>query len=116
MPVSAASRVPNARRSGTFRIGGKTSVNRLGFGAMRLTGSGVWGEPEDRDEALRTLRRLPTLGVNFVDTANSYGPDVSEKLIREALHAYVGILVATKAGSSMSSGPSSTRASSSTPA
>jgi len=90
--------VPNARTSGTFRIGGKIPVNRLGFGAMRLTGPGVWGEPEDRDEALRTLRRLPALGVNFVDTANSYGPDVSEKLIREALHPYVGILVATKAG------------------
>src|SRR5579862_632311 len=98
MPASAASRVPNARTSGTFRIGGKIPVNRLGFGAMRLTGPGVWGEPEDRDEALRTLRRLPALGVNFVDTANSYGPDVSEKLIREALHPYVGILVATKAG------------------
>lgn len=90
--------MPNARTSGTFRIGGKIPVNRLGFGAMRLTGPGVWGEPEDRDEALRTLRRLPALGVNFVDTANSYGPDVSEKLIREALHPYVGILVATKAG------------------
>ena len=90
--------MPNARTSGTFRIGGKIPVNRLGFGAMRLTGPGVWGEPEDHDEALRTLRRLPALGVNFVDTANSYGPDVSEKLIREALHPYVGILVATKAG------------------
>ncbi len=98
MPASATPRVPNARTSGTFRIGGKIPVNRLGFGAMRLTGPGVWGEPEDRDEALRTLKRLPALGVNFVDTANSYGPDVSEKLIREALHPYVGILVATKAG------------------
>jgi pyridoxine 4-dehydrogenase len=98
MPASAAPRVPTARTSGTFRIGGKIPVHRLGFGAMGLTGPGVWGEPEDRDEALRTLKRLPTLGVNFVDTANSYGPDVSEKLIREALHPYVGILVATKAG------------------
>jgi pyridoxine 4-dehydrogenase len=98
MPASTAPRVPNARTSGTFRIGGKIPVHRLGFGAMRLTGPGVWGEPEDRDEALRTLKRLPALGVNFVDTANSYGPDVSEKLIREALHPYVGVLVATKAG------------------
>jgi pyridoxine 4-dehydrogenase len=98
MPASAAPRVPTARTSGTFRIGGKIPVHRLGFVAMGLTGPGVWGEPEDRDEALRTLKRLPTLGVNFVDTANSYGPDVSEKLIREALYPYVGILVATKAG------------------
>lgn len=65
---------------------------------MRVTGPGVWGEPEDRAEALRTLMHLPALGVNFVDTANSYGPEVSEQLIREALHPYVGILVATKAG------------------
>jgi aryl-alcohol dehydrogenase-like predicted oxidoreductase len=98
MSVSAARRAPNARQSGSFRIGGKISVNRLGFGAMRLTGPGVWGEPDDRDEALRTLRCLPALRVNFIDTANSYGPDVSEKLIREALHPYVGVLVATKAG------------------
>ena len=96
--ATSAARLPNARRAGTFRIGGTISVNRLGFGAMRVTGPGVWGEPEDRDEALRTLMRLPALGVNFVDTANSYGPEVSERLIREALHPYVGILVATKAG------------------
>jgi aryl-alcohol dehydrogenase-like predicted oxidoreductase len=92
------SRLPNARKTGTFRIGGKTAVYRLGFGAMRVTGPGVWGEPADRTEAIRTLKRLPAVGVNFVDTANSYGPDVSERLIREALHPYVGILVATKAG------------------
>lgn len=88
----------NARSAGTFRIGGDIEVNRLGFGAMRITGRGVWGPPADRAEALRTLQRLPALGVNFIDTADSYGPDVSEQLIREALHPYTGILVATKAG------------------
>ena len=88
----------DAGQSGTFTIGGNTTVNRLGFGAMRITGAGIWGEPEDRAEALRTLRRLPELGVDFVDTANSYGPDVSEQLIREALSPYRGMLIATKAG------------------
>ncbi|HET7570932.1 MAG TPA: aldo/keto reductase [Gammaproteobacteria bacterium] len=73
-------------------------INRLGFGAMRITGPGIWGPPEDRAEALRVLRRLPELDVNFIDTADSYGPDVSEPLIREALHPYDGMLVATKAG------------------
>lgn len=87
-----------AARSGTFAIGGDIKVNRLGFGAMRVTGQGVWGEPADRVEAIRTLKRLPDLGVNFVDTADSYGPDVSETLIREALHPYGDILVATKGG------------------
>ena len=89
---------PTAALSGTFDIGGDLTVNRLGFGAMRITGKGVWGEPEDRDEALRVLRRLPELGVNFIDTADSYGPYVSEDLIREALHPYDGIVVATKGG------------------
>jgi len=89
---------PHASLAGTFRIGGEIEVNRLGFGAMRITGRGVWGEPADREGALATLRRLPDLGVNFIDTADSYGPDVSERLIREALHPYPGILVATKAG------------------
>ena len=88
----------NAGAAGTFRIGGDIEVNRLGFGAMRITGRGVWGEPADRAEALRTLQRLPELGVNFIDTADSYGPDVSEKLLREALHPYKGLLIATKAG------------------
>jgi len=88
----------NAAGSGTFRIGGEIEVNRLGFGAMRITGPGIWGEPEYRAEAIRTLERLPALGVNFVDTADSYGPDVSEELIREALHPYDGMLVATKGG------------------
>lgn len=87
-----------AANSGTFKIGGELTVNRLGFGAMRITGPGVWGEPADRDEALRVLKRLPELGINFIDTADSYGPDVSEKLIREALHPYDKRVVATKAG------------------
>lgn len=88
----------DAARAGTFRIGGTILVHRLGFGAMRVTGPGVWGEPEDRAEALRTLRRLPEIGVNIVDTADSYGPDVSEELIAEALRPYRGLLVATKGG------------------
>lgn len=87
-----------ASQSGTFRIGGDIEINRLGFGAMRITGRGIWGEPADKPEAIRTLQRLPDLGVNFIDTANSYGPDVSELLIKEALHPYGDILVATKAG------------------
>jgi pyridoxine 4-dehydrogenase len=88
----------NAARAGSFRIGGELEVNRFGFGAMRITGAGIWAEPRDRAEALRTLRRLPELGINFIDTADSYGPNVSEELIREALHPYPGIVVATKAG------------------
>jgi pyridoxine 4-dehydrogenase len=84
--------------SKTFQIGGEIAVNRLGFGAMQITGPGVWGSPHDRAQALRVLRRLPELGVNFIDTADSYGPDVSEQLIREALHPYDGLLIATKAG------------------
>ena len=87
-----------ATASGTFEIGGELRVTRLGFGAMRIVGDGVWGEPPDRAEALRVLRRLPELGVDFVDTADSYGPFVSEELIREALHPYDRIVVATKAG------------------
>ncbi|HKY18001.1 MAG TPA: aldo/keto reductase, partial [Rhizomicrobium sp.] len=70
----------------------------LGFGAMQITGPGVWGPPRDKAEALRVLRRLPGLGVNFIDTADSYGPDISEQLIREALYPYDGLLIATKAG------------------
>lgn len=88
----------DAGRSGSFKIGGEIAVHRLGFGAMRITGSGVWGAPEDRDEALRTLKRCPELGVDFIDTANSYGPDVSEELIQEALYPYDNMLIATKAG------------------
>ncbi|HZI41435.1 MAG TPA: aldo/keto reductase [Gemmatimonadaceae bacterium] len=87
----------DAGASGQFRIG-DISINRLGYGAMRITGRGVWGPPRDRKAALATLRRLPDLGVNFIDTADSYGPDVSEELIHEALHPYDGMLIATKAG------------------
>ena len=88
----------NAQASGTFSLGGDLTVNRLSFGVMRVTGAGIWGEPEDRDEALRVLKRLPELGVNFIDTADSYGPYVSEDLIHEALHPYDGLVIATKGG------------------
>jgi aryl-alcohol dehydrogenase-like predicted oxidoreductase len=82
----------------TFQIGGEISVNRLGFGAMQITGPGVWGPPRDPAEAIAVLKRLPELDVNFIDTADSYGPDISEQLIRKALHPYDGLLIATKAG------------------
>ena len=88
----------DARASGSFAIGGEMEVVRLGYGAMRVAGPGIWGPPRDREAALATLRRLPELGVNFIDTADSYGPDVSEPLIREALHPYDGLFVATTAG------------------
>ena len=88
----------DAKQSAVFAIGGALTVHRLGFGAMRVTGRGIWGEPADRAEALRVLRRLPELGVDFVDTADSYGPDVSELIIREALHPYPGMVIATKGG------------------
>jgi pyridoxine 4-dehydrogenase len=84
--------------SSSFKIGGEITVYRLGFGAMQITGPGVWGPPRDKAQALRVLKRLPELGINFIDTADSYGPDVSEQLIREALHPYKGLLIATKAG------------------
>jgi pyridoxine 4-dehydrogenase len=88
-----------ATRSGTFAIGGDLTVHRLGFGAMRLTGPGVWGDPADRTEAIAVLRRAIELGINLIDTADSYGPYVSEELIREALHPYpAGLVIATKAG------------------
>jgi pyridoxine 4-dehydrogenase len=87
-----------AHPSGTFEIGDMT-VRRLGFGAMRLTGQGVWGEPADREECVKVVRRAVELGVNLIDTADSYGPNVSEEIIREALHPYPDdVLVATKAG------------------
>lgn len=88
----------NAAAAGRFAIGGDLDVCRLGFGAMRITGKGIWGEPEDGDEARAVLRRLPELGVDLIDTADSYGPAVSERLIREVLHPYAGLVVATKAG------------------
>lgn len=89
----------DASLSGTFSIGGDLKVNRLGFGAMRLTGDGIWGPPKDRDEAIRVLKRLPEIGVDFIDTAESYGPYVSEELIGEALAPYdKGTIIATKSG------------------
>ena len=88
-----------AAPSGTFRIGGDLPVVRLGYGTMQLTGDGVWGEPEDRDGALRVLRRAVEIGVTFFDTADSYGPVVAEELLREALHPYADdVVIATKAG------------------
>ncbi len=87
-----------AAPSGVFALGGNVAVTRLGYGAMRITGPGIWGEPADRGEAIRVLRRAVELGVDFIDTADSYGPDVSEELIREALHPYDGITIATKGG------------------
>jgi pyridoxine 4-dehydrogenase len=86
-----------AAASGQFKLGDRT-INRLGFGAMRVTGEGVWGRPKDRDGAIETLKRLPELGVDFVDTADSYGPFVSESLIKTALRPYDELLVATKGG------------------
>lgn len=89
---------PVAHASGTFAIGGDLTVHRLGFGAMRITGPGIWGDPPDRAAAIALLRRAVELGVDFIDTADSYGPHVSEDLIREALHPYDGIVIATKGG------------------
>lgn len=97
MSTDVASRPADA--SGTFALGGDLPVNRLGYGAMQLTGPGVWGDPRDPDEAVRVLRRAVELGVNFIDTADSYGPFVSEQLIRKALHPYADeLVIATKAG------------------
>jgi aryl-alcohol dehydrogenase-like predicted oxidoreductase len=90
---------PVTSRSGTFLLGGSRPVTRLGFGSMQLTGKGVWGDPADPDEAIRVLRRALELGVDFIDTADSYGPFVAEMLIRRALHPYSeGLTIATKAG------------------
>ncbi len=88
-----------AAAAGTVSIGGDLEVNRLGFGAMRITGRGIWGPPSDHDEAVRVLQRAVELGVDFIDTADSYGPDVSEELIAEALAPYpVGLVIGTKGG------------------
>ena len=88
-----------AAASGTYKLGGDLEVNRLGYGTMQLTGEGVWGEPDDRDEAIAVLRRAVEAGVNFIDTADSYGPEVAERLIHEALHPYPDdLVIATKAG------------------
>src|ERR1700730_16404890 len=90
---------PTAAAAGTIDVGGDLTVNRLGFGAMRITGSGIWGEPPSREQAIATLRRGVELGVNFLDPADSYGPDVSEELIAEALHPYPDdLVIATKGG------------------
>ena len=89
----------SATASGTHDLGGGLLVHRLGFGAMRVTGRGVWGPPRDRKAAIRLLRRVPELGIDFLDTADSYGPNVSEELIAEALHPYPpGVVIATKGG------------------
>ena len=86
------------RASGTFALGGDLTVHRLGYGAMRITGEGIWGPPADPETARAVLRRAVELGVDFVDTADSYGPYVSEDLLREALHPYDGVVIATKGG------------------
>src|ERR1700756_3355573 len=89
----------NASASGTFVLGGHLKIHRLGFGAMRITGEGIWDEPKDPGEASRVLRRAIELGVNFIDTADSYGPEVSERLIGETLYPYPkDLVIATKAG------------------
>lgn len=97
--MSESNNHPNAAASGTFAIGGDIEINRLGFGAMRITGEGIWGEPENPEEAKAVLRRALELGINMIDTADSYGPDVSERLIGEALSPYPeDVLIATKGG------------------
>lgn len=88
----------NVAMSGTFKIGGEVEVHRLGFGAMRVTGDGIWGDPPDLAAARATLKRVPELGIDFIDTADSYGPAVSEDLLRETLHPYRGLVIATKGG------------------
>jgi pyridoxine 4-dehydrogenase len=99
MKAASAKHNPLAAQAGEFTIGGDLRVVRLGFGAMRITGKGIWGQPTDRGEAIRVLRRAIELGINFIDTADSYGPNVSEELIAEALHPYPrDLVIATKAG------------------
>jgi pyridoxine 4-dehydrogenase len=95
----------NATAAGTIEIGGDMVVRRMGFGAMRITGSGIWGDPPDRDQAKATLRRVVELGVNFIDTADSYGPDVSEELIAETLYPYPDDLVIATKGGLLRTGP-----------
>src|SRR5438045_2350185 len=97
--IRRAATAANAECNSMFKIGGDLSVNRLGFGAMRITGDGIWGWPKDRDEARRVLKRAVELGVNLIDTADAYGPETSELLIAEALHPYPkGVVIATKGG------------------
>jgi pyridoxine 4-dehydrogenase len=97
--------MPNAAEAGTIEIGGDLTVNRLGFGSMRITGKGIWGEPPDRDQAKAALRRAVELGVNFIDTADSYGPEVSETLIAETLFPYPDDLVIASKGGLVRPGP-----------
>ena len=90
---------PNAAEAGTIDVGGDLTVNRLGYGAMRITGDGIWGEPPDPGKAKEAVRHAVEIGVNFIDTADSYGPQVSERLIAEALHPYPDdLVIATKGG------------------
>ncbi len=89
---------PSAAAAGQFEIGDDIKINRLGFGAMRITGKGIWGDPADPKQARATLKLVPELGINFIDTADSYGPFVSESLIREVLYPYKGLTIATKGG------------------
>jgi len=97
--MSTQSLSANAAASGTFTLGGDMNVHRLGYGAMRITGEGIWGEPKNPEEARKLLRRVVELGINFIDTADSYGPEVSERLIAEALHPYPkGLVIGTKGG------------------
>jgi pyridoxine 4-dehydrogenase len=98
MTTVNTSRAVPAAAAGTITLGGDLIVNRMGFGAMRLTGKGIWGPPKHPDQAVRVLQRAVELGVNFFDTADSYGPHVAEKLIAEALYPYPGLVIATKAG------------------
>lgn len=87
-----------AAAAGTITLGGELTVNRMGFGAMRLTGPGIWGPPHDEVQAIRVLQRAPELGVSFIDTADSYGPHIAEELIAKALYPYPGLVIATKGG------------------
>ena len=96
---------PSAAAAGTIDVGGDLTVNRLGYGAMRITGDGIWGEPKDREQAKAALRRAVELGVNFIDTADSYGPDVSETLIGETLYPYPEDLVIATKGGQLRPGP-----------
>jgi pyridoxine 4-dehydrogenase len=105
MRRDSVSAQPTAAAAGSIDIGGDLTVNRMGFGAMRITGAGVWGEPPSREQAIATLRRVVELGVNFIDTADSYGPSVSEELIAEALYPYPDDLVIASKGGLTRPGP-----------
>jgi len=105
MAIATEKLTVNAAESGTFNLGGDLPVHRLGYGAMRLTGEGIWGEPKDPEEAKRVLRRTVELGINLIDTADAYGPEVSERLIAEALHPYASDLVIATKGGLIRTGP-----------